>query len=170
MKERMTDPRQASELFRLHAARLVLYARQWLDRGAAEDVVQDVFIRLMAERRWPDEPLAWMYRAVRNAAVSAVRSDVRRRQREQTSAAMRGAWFDAPPDGLIDAPVAEAAVKALPDELREVVVLRIWSQLGFQQIAELVGVPVSTVHDRYRRGLTDIRKSMESRCQKQNRT
>ena len=65
----------ASDLDRLatlvteRAAGLALFARQWLDAAAAEDVVQDALIALMSERRPPEKPLAWMYRAVRNAAI-----------------------------------------------------------------------------------------------------
>ena len=43
------DPATLGGWFDAYGAALVLYARQWLDRGAAEDVVQDVFVRLMAQ-------------------------------------------------------------------------------------------------------------------------
>ena len=45
------DPAKMGSWFDAYAGRLVLYARQWLEAQWAEDVVQDVFIRLMAQSR-----------------------------------------------------------------------------------------------------------------------
>src|SRR6478752_548116 len=78
------------------AAVLVLYARQWVgDVASAEDVVQQALTALFGEHRSPNDPIAWMYRAVRNAAIDHARSNARRRRRERLVAAERGAWFDA---------------------------------------------------------------------------
>src|SRR5688572_32641492 len=82
------------------ASALALYARQWLDAASAEDVVQEALSALLSERRAPDDPIAWMYRAVRNAAIDQARSSSRRRRREQTVAATRRDWFVAHPDSL----------------------------------------------------------------------
>ena len=49
-----------------NAAALVLYARQWC--SAPEDVVQEAFLKLAAQKPAPDNPVAWLYRVVRNAA------------------------------------------------------------------------------------------------------
>src|SRR5262245_18118094 len=75
------------------AAALALYARQWLDAAGAEDVVQEALTALLGERSVPANPVAWMYRAVRNAAIDQVRASSRRRQREQAVAAARREWF-----------------------------------------------------------------------------
>src|SRR5215212_5273730 len=81
----MNDAPKLAAWFEAHAAPLVLYARHWLgERAGAEDVVQEVFIRLMAQ---PAEPLnvkAWLHTAVRNAAIGELRSAQRRRRREQS--------------------------------------------------------------------------------------
>ncbi len=46
----MTDPAKLATWFEAHAAAMVLYARQWLaDRGRAEDVVQEAFVRLAGQ-------------------------------------------------------------------------------------------------------------------------
>ena len=50
------DPKQLAGWFEGLAPRLVLYARQWLDGGAAEDVVQETFARLMVQPAAPDSP------------------------------------------------------------------------------------------------------------------
>jgi hypothetical protein len=59
------DPAALGDWFDAHGAALVVYARQWLDRPAAEDVVQEGFVRLITEpaRQRPGNVCAWLYRA-----------------------------------------------------------------------------------------------------------
>jgi len=146
------------------AAGLVLYARQWLDAATAEDVVQEALVALLAARHPPVNPTAWMYRAVRNAAIDAVRSRSRRQQREQAVAATRRDWFDPQAEALLDAEVAQIALQKLAASQREIVVLRIWGGLGFAEIAEVLQVAVSTVHDRYGKALGELRRELEKSC------
>src|SRR5687767_11631276 len=143
------DPGELGRWFDAHGARLVLYARQWLPDGAvAEDVVQDVFARLLAEAGGVREVRAWLYRSVRNGAISRVRSEQARVGREKSVA--RREWFQSRGDELIDARAAEEALQRLPLDLREVVVLRIWGQFTLAEVAETVGMPLSTCHERYK--------------------
>ena len=51
-----------------YAAALELYARQWCH--APEDVVQEAFLKLVAQRPPPDQPAAWLFKVVRNGAVT----------------------------------------------------------------------------------------------------
>jgi RNA polymerase sigma-70 factor (ECF subfamily) len=102
-----------------------------------------------------------MCRAVRNAAIDQARSTSRRRQREQIVARARQEEFESTPDALIDAKSAEAALKSLPPELREVVILRIWGGMGFVQIAQVMHAGVSTVHSRYVTALERMRQTLE---------
>jgi RNA polymerase sigma factor (sigma-70 family) len=146
------------------AAGLVLYARQWLDAAEAEDVVQEALVALLAQRRPPDNPIAWMYRAVRNAAFDAARSATRRRRREEVVARSRGAWLEATSESLLDAQAAELALRGLAPDFRQVVVLRIWGELGFAEIAEIMQLSVSTVHGRYASALSQLRIALEKPC------
>jgi len=103
---------------------------------------------------------------VRNAAVSRKRSWWRRARRDRAASAARPEMFDARVDDLIDAKDAQTALAALPAEQREVVVLRIWGGMGFAEIAELVRASVSTVHDRYKSALAEMKRNLEAtRCQ-----
>jgi RNA polymerase sigma-70 factor (ECF subfamily) len=65
---------------------------------------------------------------------------------------------------LIDARAAEEALRRMPGEQREIVVLRIWSGLSFAQIAEVTRSSISTVHDRYAAALKQIRRELETPC------
>jgi RNA polymerase sigma-70 factor (ECF subfamily) len=159
------DPAQFGRWFDAYAAQLVLYARHWNpEHGAAEDVVQDVFLRLVEQPEHPQNVKAWLYRAVRNAAISAARTLRRRKDREARVATERPEWFHQYPGDLIDARAAQDALAALPETQREVVILRIWARMTLQEVADTVALPLSTVHDQYRAALAAVRKQMESSC------
>lgn len=69
----MIDLDRLTQLVIERVPRLTLYARQWLDSSSADDVVQDALTSLLMQRTTPDDPIAWMYRTVRNAAIDHAR-------------------------------------------------------------------------------------------------
>jgi RNA polymerase sigma-70 factor (ECF subfamily) len=147
-----------------HAAALTLYARQWC--SAPEDVVQEAVLKLVAQRPAPQQPVAWLYKVVRNAALSAARSSRRRQRYESEAAARVPAWF-VPTEGAdLDAEAATAALQGLPDEQREVIVAHLWGGLTFEQIAGLTGTSSSTAHRWYLAGLSMLRERLGMPCPK----
>jgi RNA polymerase sigma-70 factor (ECF subfamily) len=145
-----------------HAAALVLYARQWC--AAPEDVVQEAFLKLVARGAPPEHPVAWLYRVVRNAAVSAGRTERRRQRHEAAAAARAPAWFDDSGAEGLDAEAATAALRALPLEEREIIVAHLWGGLTFEQIAEVADCSISTAHRRYVAGLATLRERLHLPC------
>src|SRR5947209_493854 len=145
-----------------HAAALVLYARQWC--AAAEDVVQDAFLKLVAQRPPPANVVPWLYRVVRNGAVSAARAERRRRRHEGAAAQRAPAWFAAAEATALDLAAATAALQRLPLEQREVVVAHLWGGLTFEQIAEVAGCSSSTAHRWYLAGLSALRERLRVPC------
>jgi RNA polymerase sigma-70 factor (ECF subfamily) len=158
----MMGPEGLGHLVDRHAAALTLYARQWC--AAPEDVVQEAFVKLVAQRQPPDNPVAWLYRVVRNAAISAARSERRRQRHEERAAAGVQPWFTAPETSRLDAEAATTALLALSVEQREVIVARLWGGLTFEQIAELAGTSVSTAHRWYLAGLSALRERLGVQC------
>src|SRR5438874_2512173 len=155
-------PEQLGRLIDTHAAALTLYARQWC--AAPEDVVQETFLKLSALPAAPPHVVPWLYAVARNGAISAARSERRRRQHEARAAARAPAWF-APPDGAgLDADAATAALNALPLEEREVVVAHVWGGLTFEQIGSLIGASAATAHRRYAAGLAGLRAKLGVPC------
>jgi RNA polymerase sigma factor (sigma-70 family) len=148
-------PELLTRLLDEHGAPLVLYAQQWCT--APEDVVQDAMLQLVRQRPAPSDAAAWLYRAVRNGAISASRSSSRRSRHEATTADVRPAWFAAAEGEGLDAAAAVEALQVLPIELRETVVLRLWSDLSFDEIAKLTETSTSTAHRRYAEGLKALR-------------
>ena len=157
----MMTPRQVASLIDAHAAALRLYARQWT--VAPDDAVQEAFGRLMTTT--PDDPVAWLYRVTRNAAIDAGKAESRRKRREQVAAKPERWFAEAARDGL-DAATAVAALEALPAELREVIVARLWGGLTLDQIAVASGCSVSTAHRRYEAGVAALRERLGVACPK----
>ena len=116
-----SDVERLTRMVTERARALVLFARQWLDVTSAEDAVQEAFLALLGQKRPPENPVAWTYRAVRNAAIDHLRSAARRRQREQTVALERREMFDSTADALIDSATAQEWLDGLSLEHREVV-------------------------------------------------
>jgi RNA polymerase sigma factor (sigma-70 family) len=157
------DSDSLSRLLDEHSAALVLYAQQLCE--APEDVVQEAFIRLMRQRPAPSNVVGWLYRVVRNEAVSAARRSGRRTRHEAAAATRGEPWFKPTADDALDAAAAVAALESLPIAEREVIVLRLWSALSFDEIAELVGTSTSTAHRRYEHGLKLLRENWNVVCQ-----
>ncbi len=138
-----------------HAAALELYARQWC--RAPEDVVQQAFLQLARQPTVPEQPATWLYRVVRNTAISVARSEQRRRQHETAAAESAENWFVADETAGLDAAAATSALASLADDEREVIVAHLWGGLTFQEIAAVTGLSSSTAHRRYELGLRTLR-------------
>lgn len=150
--------------YALHAATCRLYAHT-LAPGSADDVVQEVFVRLVRFGRHggapPGKVRAWLLRTTRSAAIDLLRADSRRRRRERRRAeAGDNPFVSSAHDALVARETAEALAE-LEERTREVVVLRIWGESTFAEIAELTGIGLSTAHDEYRRGLEQLRAVLE---------
>ena len=156
------SPKQLARLVDQHAAALTLYARQWCD--APEDVVQEAFLKLAAQYTPPDNVAAWLYRVVRNGALTAARAAKRRRHYESAAAANTANWFQPSDFTGLDVEAATAALAALPLEQRETIVAHLWGGLTFEQIGALCGVAASTAHRRYLAALAALRERLRVPC------
>jgi RNA polymerase sigma factor (sigma-70 family) len=154
------DATLIAELLQRHAPALALYASQWTT--AADDCVQEALVELARQTAAPDNPTAWLYRVVRNRAINAARASRRRTAHEQTAAQARG---ERRFSGAGPAEQAELMdlLKTLADDAREIVVLRIWGQLAWREIAELVGSSASSAQRQYVDALQQLRKHWEPR-------
>lgn len=148
------------------APQLVMYARQLVDAKAdAEDVVQQAFVRWW--RRFPVGDAAHiplLYAAVRTIALDQRRSDHRRVNREAKSdlavAGENTPVFDPRPEQKETAAIVEKALQSLPEDQREVVTLKLWGDLTFNEIAALTGGSINTIAGRYRYALQALHKKL----------
>ena len=131
---------------------------RWLVRDAslAEDVVQDAVVRALAyyaSFRGGDAR-AWLLRIVRNAAYDAIAARPRAPMSldQEIGGGLQVADPAADPETALarrdDGARLHHMLGALPDELRECLVLRELEELSYKQIATITGVPIGTVMSR----------------------
>ncbi len=147
---------------------LFLYARQLCRNDAdAADVVQEAFLRVWRKHAnngvtEPDLP-ALCYSAVRYTVLDRQRQAARRWRREVTAGE---SLYEQPP--LFESSLEKAeeharletAIRELPIEQREVLTLKIWGELTFQQIATVTDESPNTVASRYRLALAALRQQL----------
>jgi RNA polymerase sigma-70 factor (ECF subfamily) len=142
---------------------LLLFARRWTNsRADAEDIVQEAFVRFWRRRQHSIENRALLYATVRSAALDRLRSDQRRARRE-AAVARDGAEHAEPQFATVDEgqQLLAAAVERLPNEQREVVVLKIWNELTFAEIADVLEISPNTAASRYRYALSALKKILQ---------
>jgi RNA polymerase sigma-70 factor (ECF subfamily) len=139
-------------LYEKHGRALLGYAASLLgDRTSAEDVLHQVFLKLLGMTSLPQDARPYLFRAVRNGALNAKRSNAR-------MAALEHQQWLVKAEGMVEAGLeVESALQELPEEQREVVVMRIWCEMTFEEIAEILGISINTAASRYRYALEKLR-------------
>lgn len=140
----------------LYAQALAILA----EPAAAEDAVQEAFVRVWRRRERLDDPgrlAGYLATAVRHLAF-----DLRRRAQVRADARILVARESAaaPAEGVADAERLDAALRGLPAEQREVILLRVHAGLSFAEVAARTDAPLGTVHSRYRYGMTRLRRAL----------
>ena len=141
---------------------LLLFARRWTNcRADAEDIVQEAFVRFW-RRQHSIKNRALLYSAVRSAALDRLRSEQRRARRE-AAVARDGAEQVEPSFAAGDEgqQLLAAAVERLPNEQREVVIMKIWNELTFAEIANILEISQNTAASRYRYALGALKKALQ---------
>ena len=158
------------ELVRRYKDRLFSFINQMVRNGQlSEDILQDTFIRLYQHRmsyRTIARFSTWIY----TIAANLVRSQMRKLSRMTTvdlEPRESGERAIELPDGArpVDEQVAgkmtvekvRAAMDLLPDEFREVIILREIEELSYEEIVEVLELPLGTVKSRINRARTQLR-------------
>ncbi len=126
----------------------------------AEDAVQEVFVRVARARKLPRDPCAYLMRAVRNQCLTAIRARTRR------DAAVSRLHMEPTPatasDQIRELPGLAEALKGLPTEQREVLLLKVVEQMTFEEIGRLTSIPPATAASRYRYALAKLQRTVEA--------
>lgn len=144
-----------------HAPKFLLYARQLARCEAdAHDLVQEAVIE--AWGRQPSggpPPLALVFATIRRRSIDLARSEDRRNDRESRVAEDTDhIWFDSGVEDRERDRLLQKAMSSILDIYREVVILKLWGELTFAEIAEALDIPANTAASRYRYGLEELRK------------
>jgi len=168
-------------LVRRHKTTLYNFVlRQVRHPAAAEDLVQDVFVRIVqnaADFKHEARFTTWAYAIARNICIDHLRKMSLRRHPSLDQATSpdseRGQTLgertaDPRPAASVDRTVIgtelakriTSAVEALPPDQREVFLLRELANIPFKEIAEIVGVPENTVKSRMRYALERLQEAL----------
>ena len=143
-----------------HIPRLRRYARALVgDRHAADDLVQDTL-----ERAWnkfhlwrPGSDLrAWLFAIMHNVFVNQVRSkrsDMEKTMEELPIVAVRAAQSDS-----LEIADVERALRVLPDEQREVLLLVAIEEMTYDEVSRALAIPIGTVMSRLSRARERTRR------------
>ena len=141
--------------------------RMVYDAHLAEDVTQGAFLALAQNaRQLVERPVlsGWLHRTAQNLASKAVRSEVRRRAREQEAAAMNE-LLSAEPDAAWEyiAPHLDAALSELSEPDRDAVLLRYFERKSAREMAQTLGISDDAAQRRVSRAVERLRESFTKR-------
>ena len=160
MQPAEADKSTIEKLYRQHGTQLVLFASALIgERSRAQDLVHQVL--KMLERGslgHATDAKAYLFTSVRNAVLND--AGVRSRN---VPLDPESAWFDPPDRDYAAERNLRRAIGALGDDQREIVVLHIWGELTFLQIAQVLSISPNTAASRYRYALARLRDAMSAR-------
>lgn len=160
LQVRNGDGEMLAVLFdRYHAPLFNFYSRLMGDRALSEDLVQEVFLKILRYRQsyQPGTPFrAWIYQIARNARI-----DNFRKTRRQVPFEPHMLPPFLPSDSaqqVQQATLLRHALMQLPEDKREILILARFQELKYSEIAKLLGCEINTVKTRLHRALQDLRK------------
>lgn len=137
----------------------------------AKDATQETFLsayRNLSKFRGEAKFSSWIYRIALNVCNTRLRS--RSKIAVSIEQQQEAVGFEIAADGedlgsdIQKEQVARyvrRAIQALPAEMRQVIIMKEYDGLKFSEIAEILGIPISTVKTRMYTGLTELRKRLE---------
>lgn len=171
------DREAFAELLRRYERPIYNFALRYLRHGSwAEDVTQDAFLRIVqraGEFKHESRFSTWLYTIARNLCVDHLRRQKHRRHASLDQGGDEGTapgdrLADSGPEGSVErvvisreiqAQVAQA-IEALPEDQREVFLLRHVGNVSFQEIAVITGTGENTVKSRMRYALERLQKAL----------
>lgn len=160
-----------SELVRRHVDLVYSAARRMVCQSQlAQDVTQNTFVALAQNaRQLTDRPVlsGWLHRTAQNLASKTVRTDVRRRAREEEAAAMNEllaeSGTDVPPDWTEIAPHLDVALGELSEPDRDALMLRYFEHKSAREMAQTLGISDEAAQKRVSRAVERLRELFAKR-------
>ena len=143
------------------------------DRIDAEDVIQETFIRLYKKKhlyRNVAKFSTWIYTIAGNLAKTELRRRRRRRILSLSQIGFDDKDYEIPgdmqtPEQIVDGDMKETIIKKEIDELpvkfKEVVILRDIQEFSYEEISQMLNIPIGTVKSRVNRGRLRLQKRLK---------
>lgn len=163
------DQSALAEAYRRHGGAVFALARRMCgDRAVAEEVTQEIFLRLWDQPQRFDPARgalrSFLMAQAHGRAVDQLRSETARKAREQRqvreSVAMAGYDLDREANDMINSDQVRQALGKLPEEEREAIVLAYFGGHTYREVAARLDRPEGTVKSRIRSGLRRLRQEM----------
>lgn len=136
------------------------YSKLTGNRTLSEDLVQEVFLRILKYRQSyrPGTPFrAWIYQIARNARIDHFRKFPRETAFEPEMLPPVLPGDSAQEQQEVE--LLQRALQRLPEEKREILLLCRFQELKYEEIASLLGCELNTVRTRVHRAVQDLRKA-----------
>jgi RNA polymerase sigma-70 factor (ECF subfamily) len=148
--------------FAKHGAKLLLFAKQQARYpDDAEDLLQEAFVRIWRLYGHTGEVSPTLvYQAIRRLAIDWARSLDRRKIREKKvyTESYFVDYFDRSLEKSERRTALLQAVERLPPEQKEVLTLKVWGELTFDEISRILDLSLNTVASRYRYALGKLKE------------
>jgi RNA polymerase sigma-70 factor, ECF subfamily len=162
-----TEKTNFNKLLEAQIPRLRRYARALTrDTVRADDLVQECLCRALTKQHlWqPGTDLrAWLFTLLHNQHVNLVRRSIREGVSVDVEELAPVLTTKAGQNPRLQLRDLHRAIGCLPDEQRQVVLLVALEGMSYEQVAEVLGVPVGTVRSRLSRGRESLRRHMDLR-------
>lgn len=162
------DSDALGEIYRRHAGAMASLCHRVLrDRSLAEEVVQEVFVRLWQEPERFDPTRgslrSWLLSQCHSRSVDLIRSEESRRTREtrQMVSDIDAADLEREVADLIVAERVRSALRELPEAEQLPILLAYFGGHTYREVADLLEVPEGTIKSRIRSGLTRLKSGLD---------
>ncbi len=156
-------------LYRRHGSPIYALARRLLDEQGAEEIVQEVFLRLwnQPERFDPARGAlrSFLFKQTHSRAVERIRSETARRRREERhdrESGKRSGDIEQEAWELIRTELVKDALNGLSEGERDAINLAYFGGHTYREVAQLLDLPEGTVKSRIRQGLTKLAATFEA--------
>ncbi len=167
MSDAPTPRPDFAELYRTTLAPLRRYLARLLGNSSeAEDVAHDAYLRVYPSvtKQVPDRPEALLYVTARRLAINRLKrrsiSPVSREQLHDETAASSAPGVEQQVMARQELEMLERAIAGLPDGCRSVLLLRKVELLSHREIADRLGIAISTVEKQHARALRLLREAL----------
>ena len=130
------------------------------NRETAEDIVQETFLKFWQSRSYKDtgREMAYLYTIARNLCVDELRKPVTESLDEHFDLPCENAQS---PEAVLENKELQSALEKLPEELREIIVLRYTDEISVTDIAKITGMSRYAVHRRLNEGLDCLKRMLK---------
>jgi RNA polymerase sigma-70 factor (ECF subfamily) len=149
--------RNLEELYRAHGGDLLAYLRRSFGRCASpEDMLQETFVQALRKPQRlarAASPRAWLFGIARHVGLTALRRHRHVVPLDEIQPR------ETPPSTQVQA--VRLAIAALPDAARETLELRLRERLSYEEIAQMLDIPIGTVRSRLHHAMRQLRQALE---------